>query len=100
MEICNVVYFWLWIDLMHILPPATAKGYDGSHHPRYAECSCSFFWGDLFKMPEGLIAYAIKIWMKERCDISRLLDLNQYDANWFFLAPTNMEIDMSLQEIV
>ena len=25
------------IDLMHILPPVTAKGFDGSHHPRFAE---------------------------------------------------------------
>ena len=25
------------IDLMHILPPVTAEGFDGSHHPSYAE---------------------------------------------------------------
>ena len=24
-------------DLMHIPPPVTAEGYDGSHHPRYVE---------------------------------------------------------------
>ena len=35
---CNAVYFRLCIDLMHITPPVTAKGYDGSHHLRYAEC--------------------------------------------------------------
>ena len=29
----------LCIDLMHITPPVTAKGYDGSHHSRYAECA-------------------------------------------------------------
>ena len=23
---------------MHILPPVTAEGFDGSHHPRFAEC--------------------------------------------------------------
>ena len=34
----NAVYFRLCIDLMHILPPVTAEGYDGSHHPRFAEC--------------------------------------------------------------
>ena len=33
----NAVYFRLFIDLMHITPPVTAEGYDGSHHPRYAE---------------------------------------------------------------
>ena len=37
MGVCNAVYFRLCIDLMHILPPVTAEGYDGSHHPRYAE---------------------------------------------------------------
>ena len=36
--VCNVVYFRLCIDLMHILPPITAEGFDGSHHPRCAEC--------------------------------------------------------------
>ena len=35
---CNAVYFRLCIDLMHILPPVTAEGFDGSHHPRFAEC--------------------------------------------------------------
>ena len=24
---------------MHITPPVTAEGFDGSNHPRYAECS-------------------------------------------------------------
>ena len=38
--VCNAVYFRLCIDLMHILPPVTAEGFDGSHHPRCAE------WGD------------------------------------------------------
>ena len=33
----NAVYFRLCTDLMHILPPVTAKGFDGSHHPRFAE---------------------------------------------------------------
>ena len=28
---------------MHITPPVTAEGYDGSHHPRYAECSMPRF---------------------------------------------------------
>ena len=28
--ICNAVYFWLCVDLMHITPPVTAEGYDGS----------------------------------------------------------------------
>ena len=36
--VCNEVYFRLCIDLMQITPPVTAEGYDGSHHPRYAEC--------------------------------------------------------------
>ena len=36
-RVCNAVYFRLCIDLMHILPPLTAEGCDGSHHPRYAE---------------------------------------------------------------
>ena len=36
--VCNAVYFRLCIDLMHITPPVTAEGYNGSHHPRYAEC--------------------------------------------------------------
>ena len=30
-------YFRLCIDLMHITPPVTAEGFEGSHHPRYAE---------------------------------------------------------------
>ena len=34
-----MVYFRLCIDLMHILPPVAALGFDGSHHPRYAEQS-------------------------------------------------------------
>ena len=38
MEVCNPVYFHVCIDLMHITPPVTAEGYDGSHHLRYAEC--------------------------------------------------------------
>ena len=33
----NAVYFRLCIDLMHILPPVTAEGFDGSHRPRFAE---------------------------------------------------------------
>ena len=37
--VCNPMYFWLCIDLMHITPPVTAEGFDGSHHPRYAECT-------------------------------------------------------------
>ena len=36
--VCNAVYFRLCIDLMHILPPVTAEGFYGSHHPRFAEC--------------------------------------------------------------
>ena len=39
MGVCEAVYFWLCIDLMHITPPVTANGYDGSHHPKYAEYS-------------------------------------------------------------
>ena len=35
--VCDAVYFRLCIDLMHILPPVTAEGFDGSHHPRFAE---------------------------------------------------------------
>ena len=35
--LCNAVYFRLCIDLMHILPPVTAEGFDGSHHPRCVE---------------------------------------------------------------
>ena len=26
------------IDLMHISPPVTAEGFDGSHHPRFTQC--------------------------------------------------------------
>ena len=37
----NAVYFRLCIDLMHILPPVTAEGFDGSHHPRFAEWATS-----------------------------------------------------------
>ena len=37
LSLCNAVYFRLCIDLMHITPPVTAEGFDGSHHPRYAE---------------------------------------------------------------
>ena len=39
--VCNAVYFRLCIDLMHILPPVTAEGFDGSHHPRFTECYLS-----------------------------------------------------------
>ena len=35
--VCNAVYFGLCIDLMHISPPDTAEGYDGSYLLRYAE---------------------------------------------------------------
>ena len=35
--VCNAVYLRLCIDLTHITPAVTAEGYDGSHHPRYAE---------------------------------------------------------------
>ena len=35
--VCNAIFFRLCIDLMHILPPVTAEGFDGSHHPRFAE---------------------------------------------------------------
>ena len=38
LTVCNAVYFRLCIDLMHITPPVTAEGFDGSHHPRCAEC--------------------------------------------------------------
>ena len=34
----NAVHFRLSINLMHITPPVTAQGFDGSYHPRYAEC--------------------------------------------------------------
>ena len=30
---------WCTFDLIHILPPVTAEGYDGSHRPRYVECT-------------------------------------------------------------
>ena len=36
--VCNAVYFRLCTDLVHITPPVTVEGYDGSHHPRCAEC--------------------------------------------------------------
>ena len=36
--VCNAVYFRLCIDLMPFTPPVTPEGYDGSHHPRCAEC--------------------------------------------------------------
>ena len=38
----NAIYFRLCIDLMHILPQVTAEGFDGSHHPRFAE------WTEIF----------------------------------------------------
>ena len=38
MAVCSSVYCRLCIDLMHILPPVTAEGLDGSHHPKFAEC--------------------------------------------------------------
>ena len=37
-RVCNVVYFRLSIDLMHITSPVTAEGCDGFHHRRCAEC--------------------------------------------------------------
>ena len=37
LTVYTAVYFQLCIDLMHITPPVTANGFDGSHHPRYAE---------------------------------------------------------------
>ena len=37
-RVCNPVTFRLCIDLMHITPPVTIEGFDGSHHARYAEC--------------------------------------------------------------
>ena len=33
----NTVYFRKSIVLMHIDPPVTAEGFDGSYHPSYAE---------------------------------------------------------------
>ena len=36
--VCNVVYFRLCIDLVHITPPVTAEVFDGNHHPKYAKC--------------------------------------------------------------
>ena len=41
--VCNAVYFRLCIDLMHILPQVTAKGNDGSHYPRCAECRVPYY---------------------------------------------------------
>ena len=38
--VCNAVYFRLCIDLMHITPPVTAEGFDGSNHPRCADWDC------------------------------------------------------------
>ena len=40
MTVCKAVYFPLGIDQKHILPPVTAEGFGGSHHPRFAECVC------------------------------------------------------------
>ena len=37
LTVCNAVYFRLCINLTHITQPVTAEGYDGFHHPRYAE---------------------------------------------------------------
>ena len=31
---------------MHILPPVTAEGFDGSHHPRFSECSFTLYPND------------------------------------------------------
>ena len=36
--VSSSVYLRLCINLMHITPPVTAEGYDGSHHPICAEC--------------------------------------------------------------
>ena len=44
LTVCNAVYFRLCIDFMHIIPPVTAERFDGSHHPRYAECYLSSLW--------------------------------------------------------
>ena len=33
----NAVFFRLCIGLMHITPPITGKGFDGSYHPKCAE---------------------------------------------------------------
>ena len=48
-EVCNAVYFRLCIDLMHINPPGTAQGFDGSHHPRYIECPRRVIWVEPFR---------------------------------------------------
>ena len=54
----NTVYFRLCINLMHITPPVTAEGYDGSHHPRYAKCR-GIWWlpsPEVCKMPRDMMA--------------------------------------------
>ena len=33
--LCNPVYVLLCIRLIHVTPPVTAEGFDGSHHSRY-----------------------------------------------------------------
>ena len=48
--VCNAVYFRLCINLMHFLPPVTADGWDGSHHPRYAE------WASILSLPQCWLA--------------------------------------------
>ena len=40
--VCNAVYFRLCIDLMHILPPVTAEGFDGSITRWFTEWVTSF----------------------------------------------------------
>ena len=43
LTVYNAVNFQLCIDLMHITPPVTAEGFDGYHHPRYAEWLLTHF---------------------------------------------------------
>ena len=45
--VCNAVSIRLCNDLMHITPPVTAEGFDGSHHPRCAECHSMTKAGDI-----------------------------------------------------
>ena len=59
--VCNAVYFRLCIDLMHILPPVTAAGFDGSHHPGCAECTGNDVINDVMTLTFPVIYSSNKI---------------------------------------
>ena len=81
-EVCNAVHFRLCIDLMHnITPPVTAEGFDGSHHPRYADCSLnSIFFVYLSSLPVAHLRKRLVV----TGDSVRIQDETTENSAWFF----------------